>query len=77
MGRLCRDVGHTVRLLRRNRGCAAAVLVTIALGVGGAPLDTVAFLTAPLLLMVVAFAACLLPAWRAATMDPVAELSAE
>jgi len=42
-----------------------------------APLDTVAFSMAPLLLVVVAFAACLLPAWRAATIDPVAALSAE
>ena len=44
---------------------------------GVAPLDAVAFSVAPLLLVVVAFAACLLPAWRAATIDPVAALSAE
>jgi len=44
---------------------------------GVAPLDTVAFVMAPLVLVVVAFAACLVPAWRAATIDPVAALSAE
>lgn len=37
---------------------------------GVTPLDAVAFSVAPLLLVVVAFAACLLPAWRAATILP-------
>ncbi len=36
MSAFCRDVKHTFRILARNRGFAAAVLVTIALGVGGA-----------------------------------------
>jgi hypothetical protein len=35
MSGLWRDVTHTLRLLARNRGFAAAVLVTIAFGVGG------------------------------------------
>lgn len=33
---LGRDAEHTIRFLRRNRGFAAAVLITIGLGVGGA-----------------------------------------
>ncbi len=44
---------------------------------GVAPLDPVAFSVAPLMLLVVAVAACLVPAWRAATIDPAAALSAE
>jgi hypothetical protein len=36
MSGLCRDVTDTFRFLARNRGFAAAVLITIALGVGGA-----------------------------------------
>jgi len=36
MSGLCGDIKHTLRVLARNRGFAAAVLVTIALGVGGA-----------------------------------------
>lgn len=44
---------------------------------GIAPLDPVAFLVAPLELVVVAVAACLGPAWRAAAIEPVEALSAE
>ena len=44
---------------------------------GVAPLDPVAFLVAPLVLAVVAVAACLGPAWRAAAIDPVEALSAD
>ncbi|HWB17926.1 MAG TPA: ABC transporter permease [Vicinamibacterales bacterium] len=44
---------------------------------GVAPLDVVAFTMAPLLLVVVAVAACLVPAWRAATIDPRSALNAE
>jgi putative ABC transport system permease protein len=56
---------------------ALAMRATAKVLFGVAPLDAVAFSVAPLLLVVVAFAACLLPAWRAATIDPVAALSAE
>ena len=61
-------------------GVAVAALATRATAsvlFGVSPLDTVTFFTAPLLLVVVAFAACLFPAWRAATIDPAAALSAE
>lgn len=44
---------------------------------GVAPLDVVTFTMAPLLLVVVAVAACLVPAWRAATIDPRSALNAE
>jgi predicted permease len=44
---------------------------------GVAPLDIMTFTTAPLLLVVVAVAACLVPAWRAATIDPRSVLNAE
>ncbi|HEY3884189.1 MAG TPA: FtsX-like permease family protein [Vicinamibacterales bacterium] len=44
---------------------------------GVSPLDIVAFTLAPLVLGAVAFAACLLPAWRAATTNPVSALNAE
>ena len=70
----------------------AVVLIGLALGVGVAtfatramasvlfgvaPLDTVSFTIAPLLLVVVAFAACVAPAWRAAAIDPAEALRAE
>jgi ABC-type antimicrobial peptide transport system permease subunit len=44
---------------------------------GVSPLDIVAFTLAPLVLGGVACAACLLPAWRAGTTDPVSALNAE
>jgi ABC-type antimicrobial peptide transport system permease subunit len=39
--------------------------------------DTVAFAIAPAVLIVVALAACLVPAWRAAAVDPAEALRAE
>jgi ABC-type antimicrobial peptide transport system permease subunit len=44
---------------------------------GVSPFDIVAFTLAPLVLGAVACAACLLPAWRAATTNPVSALNAE
>jgi ABC-type antimicrobial peptide transport system permease subunit len=71
-------LGTTMVGLVLGIGVAALVMrATADLLFGVAPLDVVAFSVAPLLLVVVAFAACLLPAWRAATIDPVAALSAE
>jgi putative ABC transport system permease protein len=56
---------------------ALAMRVTANVLFGVAPLDFVAFSTAPVLLVVVAFAACLLPAWRAARVEPAAALNPE
>jgi ABC-type antimicrobial peptide transport system permease subunit len=61
-------------------GVAVAALATRAIAnilFGVAPLDAIAFSLAPIVLIVVASAACLLPAWRAAAVDPAAALSAE
>jgi putative ABC transport system permease protein len=44
---------------------------------GVTPYDTVAFAVAPAVLIVVALAACLVPAWRAAAVDPAEALRAE
>ena len=44
---------------------------------GVTPYDTIAFAVAPVVLIVVAFAACLVPAWRAAAVDPAEALRAE
>jgi ABC-type lipoprotein release transport system permease subunit len=54
-------------------GLAAALELThslISLLYGVKPLDRVTFLATPLLLSLVALAACLLPAVRAASVDP-------
>lgn len=52
------------------------VCANVAVLLGVAPVDPVAFLVAPLVLVVVAVAACLGPAWRAA-VSPAEALSAE
>ena len=44
---------------------------------GVAPLDIASFLAAPIVLAVVAVAACLLPASRAASTDPLEALRCE
>ena len=44
---------------------------------GVTPYDTVAFAIAPAVLIVVALVACLVPAWRAAAVDPAEALRAE
>jgi ABC-type antimicrobial peptide transport system permease subunit len=55
---------------------AAAALAQLAKGVlfGIAPVDPVAYLAAPLLLLPIAAAACLIPARRAASAEPAAIL---
>jgi ABC-type lipoprotein release transport system permease subunit len=44
---------------------------------GVTPLDAASFVSAPLVLMLVALAACLLPAWRASQIDPAEALREE
>jgi predicted permease len=56
---------------------AVATRATANVLFGVAQLDIVAFSLAPLLLIAVALAACLVPAWRAATIDPPTALNAE
>jgi ABC-type antimicrobial peptide transport system permease subunit len=54
-------------------GLAAAILLTNSLAsllYGVQPLDPVTFLSAPVFLGLIAFAACLIPALRAARVDP-------
>jgi len=71
-------LGVTAIGIALGMGLAAlTVRATTTVLFGVAPLDAVAFSTAPLPLVAVAFAACLLPAWRAAAVDPAAALSAE
>ncbi len=54
---------------------AARMVQTVLFGIG--PLDLVSFTLAPIVLLLVAVAACLLPAWRAAGVDPAEALRAE
>lgn len=56
-------------------GLAMRAMANVLFGVS--PLDIVAFTLAPLVLGAVAFAACLVPAWRAAAINPVSALNAE
>jgi putative ABC transport system permease protein len=51
---------------------AAAVLTRYlaSLLFGGQPLDPISFVTAPIVLTIVAAIACAAPAWRAARVDP-------
>lgn len=58
-------------------GAAAVARLLTNLLFGVTPFDPVAFATAPLLLLAVALAACLLPAWRAASVPPTEALRAE
>ena len=61
-------------------GLIAAAAVTRlmrALLVGVGPTDLVSFATATLVLLAVALAACLIPAWRQNTVDPVVALKCE
>jgi putative ABC transport system permease protein len=61
-------------------GIALASLLTRAMGsllFGVTPLDAVSFAGAPVLLLIVSILACLIPARRAATLDPTRVLRAE
>ena len=72
--------GLTLTLVGLAVGLVAALglsrlLTTLLFGV--APLDPVTFLAVPLLVLLVAMAACYLPARRAATVDPMRALRVE
>lgn len=82
--------GQTMALVVREGLAVTAVGLALGLAVaalavramthvlfGVAPRDPVAFLVAPLVLLLVATAACLVPARRAAAIDPAEALSAE
>jgi putative ABC transport system permease protein len=56
-------------------GLAARTLAAVLFGV--APGDPAALVGATFLALVVALAACLLPAWRASRLDPLAALRSD
>ena len=72
--------GLTMTLLGLTAGIALAAALTRMMAsalFGITPLDSVAFTSAPLLLVTVACAACLIPARRALAIDPGEALKAE
>ena len=72
--------GLTVTLIGLGAGVLTAALAARRLQpllFGIAPLDLPSFLTMPLLLLIVASLACVIPARRAASTDPVATLRAD
>jgi putative ABC transport system permease protein len=73
---VCRE-GLIVALIGSSVGLVGAAAVTRfmqSMLFGIAPLDVVSFTAAPAVLLLVAAAACLIPARRAATLSPVAAL---
>ena len=62
---------------RRIAGAAAGLRVLEGLLFGLSPTDIVNLAVAALILVLVALAAALVPAWRAATVDPLVALRAE
>jgi putative ABC transport system permease protein len=89
-GALGADRGAIVRLVLRQgllvtaaglalglAGAAALARLLASLLFGVTPLDPVAFAAAPVLLLAVAAGACLLPAWRAASVPPTEALRGE
>jgi putative ABC transport system permease protein len=75
---LRQGLGFTLAGLALGLIAAAAtsrLLSTLLFGV--TPFDRVAFAAAPAVLLLVALAACLVPAWRAASTDPAVVLRAE
>ena len=72
--------GLTVTLLGLTAGVAVAALAARRLEpllFGIAPLDLPSFVTMPLILLIVATLACVIPARRAAATDPATTLRAE
>jgi putative ABC transport system permease protein len=72
--------GLTMTVIGLVAGVGLATFATRAMAsalFGVTPLDPVAFSAAPLMLLVVACAACLIPARRAAAIDPAEALRAE
>jgi ABC-type antimicrobial peptide transport system permease subunit len=75
---LRQGLGFTLAGLALGLMAAAAtsrLLSTLLFGV--TPFDSVAFAVAPVVLILVALAACLVPAWRAAVTDPAVALRTE
>jgi predicted permease len=66
-----------IGLVAGMAGSAVATRLLRSILYGTSPLDAVVFVTVVLTLLLAATAACLLPAWRAASIDPMQALRAE